>query len=359
MRTQTVATPIAAAVRSPEALARARDRLRAMLEDMAPMRAASPETSSLSGLAGQDSDGGADPNAGWSLSLQPGLHEWFASEAEPQSRGHAPRSRDWLPPLTILIGLAQRAISKSEGRVAWVGQRCWPYPPALVTLEGDRRLLDRSIFIDPSEASGAAGAVRRNTARGVAERVWAIENAARCPGMAVVVADGAGLSMPDSRRLQLAAEASARRRGAAVLLARPPWEREELSAARTRWWITPSPPSGGDAGEGAGEADRYGRAWTVELLRCKGLGRSLRKRQGAGSGTRTRVGTGVGMARETFETAGGARRWTVRRDHVTCGIRHREDRHGEPDRWARPAEAVDGRLAPGVVDRPAQAFRTA
>jgi len=38
-----------------------------------------------------------------------------------------------------------------------------------------------------------------------AERAWAIEQAARCGAVGMVVGDGAGLAMAESRRLQLAA----------------------------------------------------------------------------------------------------------------------------------------------------------
>ncbi|MEO0483160.1 MAG: hypothetical protein AAF138_06010 [Planctomycetota bacterium] len=128
-----------------------------------------------------------------------------------------------------------------------------------------------------------------------AERVWAIEVALRCVGVGLVIGDGRGLTMAESRRLQLAASAF----GGAALLVRSESELKSLSAARTRWRVSPRV-----------EAD-HAQAWTVELLRCKGL-------------------------RPTIE---GARRWVVRRDHAT----------GEIGEW----QACDGAVAAEVVERPA------
>lgn len=90
------------------------------------------------------------------------------------------------------------------------------------------------------------------------ERLWAMDVALRSSAALVVVADGAGLTMAGSRRLQLAAEAG----GTVGLLARPHNERGELSAAATRWLVSPGPVDG---------ADPARPTWTVELLRRKGL----------------------------------------------------------------------------------------
>ena len=216
-----------------------------------------------------DAAPGPAPGGGpWGVALSPGLHEWFLDDDRPS---RAARGR-WLAPMSVLIGLAWRAAEEGDpGRaVVWVGRRGWPYPPALVRRAGpsgvDRRLLERSVFVDPSS-------------RG--ERVWAIELAARGAGVAAVVADGSGLTMAESRRLQLAASGDERRAGTPALLARPARERRELSAARTRWRVTPSlgaPPDGRDV---------YRQGWTIELLRRKGV------------------------------RPAGARRWAVWRDHET------------------------------------------
>lgn len=168
--------------------------------------------------------------------------------------------------MAVLIHLARRVLGSNGtglppvGRVLWIGRRCWPYPAAMVCGD-DRRLLEASVFVETGDGREAC------------PTVWAIDLALRCPGVAAVVADGSGIGMAESRRLQLAAASG----GSLGLLARPWRERGEISAARTRWLVTPRPTSG-----------RHPQ-WTVELLRCKGV-------------------------RPATE---GAWRWAVQRDHAT------------------------------------------
>lgn len=151
------------------------------------------------------------------------VHEWFAESC----------------PAALFAGVAAASVASRAGAVLWVGRACWPCP---VWLTPD--LLGRSVFIDPSCD---------------AERVWAIDQALRCRGVSCVVADGTRMDMGVSRRLQLAAA----RGGVLGLLARPPDELARLSAARTRWRVTPTPNP---------DARFYpAPRWTVELLRCKGL----------------------------------------------------------------------------------------
>jgi len=211
----------------------------------------------------------------------------------------------WSPPLLLLAHLARRGLdqpvegdaasSAPKGWVVWIGRHVWPYPRTLIRRESrgsprgpdpddadavlgegvrgeagvaesrsggapalgareaprvDHALLSRSVFVDPPDAGA---------------RVWAIDAALRCPSVAVVVADGSGLRLSASRRLQLAAESGR----ALALLARPPWERVVLSAAATRWLVQRAPPS-------VSEAARP--AWTLRLLRARGGG-------GAGAAT--------------------------------------------------------------------------
>ncbi len=207
----------------------------------------------------------------------------------------------WHPPLAVLIGVARDAMRDAArgetGLVVWVGPACWPYPHALTRREQgggactEDDLRRRSLFID---------------ARRPAERVWAIDLALRSPAVSVVVADGSGLAMPESRRLQLAAGGGTG--NALALLARPPWEERELSAAKTRWRVTPQRTQSNE------------QAWTVELLRCKGL-----------------------------QPEEDARRWTVRRDHAT----------GTIGKWiAERAKGDVGVAAPGPYRLPQEA-RTA
>jgi hypothetical protein len=165
------------------------------------------------------------------------VHEWFGDAAE---------RPNWLPPLTVLSHLARRAarVASDASRgaeIVWIGARCWPYPVALARGEA----LERHLFVDAPTCD---------------QRVWATELALRSRGVACVVADASGLKMSDTRRLQLAAAES----GGIAFLARPPWERRELSAAATRWLATPQP--------GADSAVCFPDPhWRLELLRCKGL----------------------------------------------------------------------------------------
>ena len=180
-----------------------------------------------------------------------GIHEWFAI-------GDGPAAR--VPPLAVLTRLAWQAVRAepwaaaapassatsassspsatststhhppaSARWVVWIGSACRPHARLLVAgLRGmhggrrcrpDLRLLERSLAVD---------------ARTPAERLWATEQAARCPGVCAVIADAAGMDMAASRRLQLAATG-----GSLVLLARPERERHLLSAASTRWLVEP------------------------------------------------------------------------------------------------------------------------
>jgi hypothetical protein len=198
------------------------------------------------------------------------VHEWFGVVGARADVG-APR---WIPPLGVLLYLACRSLERSSGdassnrRVAWIGKRCWPYPHVLG--RADRHLLRRSIFIDPPDEGS---------------RLWAIDLAARCPSLAAVVADGSGLDMAATRRLQLAAEAGS----TLVLCTRPPRELDRLSAAAVRWLVRSAPST-----------DRTPR-WIVELLRCKGLQPESEVLRAPGGS----------VARELGGFRGSGRRWTV------------------------------------------------
>ena len=229
--------------------------------------------------------------SGHALSLACGTHEWFGSD-------HV--AGITYPPLALLIDMAARSVCEpaQPGCAVWIGRACWPYPHALCqrAASGSIRteLLDRSIFVDPPDR---------------ATRVWSIDLALRSTGSTLVIADGSGLSMAESRRLQLAASSS----GSAGLFARPEHARAALSAASTRWMVEPASENAQDHG-----GDRIDRklatrdqAWTVHLLRCKGL----------------------------QPTSRSARHWTVRRDHAT----------GALDEWA----PNHGRLAAAMDDRSA------
>ncbi len=202
-----------------------------------------------------------------------GLHEWLGLVSALRSAGrtaptsivapiadetrnvsrrpdeHARGGREpWRPPVGVLIHLAWRVLdTDAEGRWAvWIGRRCFPYPAvALRRGGGDRRLLERSLFVSP---------------RTPAERLWAIDLALRSPAVGVVIADGSELDLPATRRVQLVAK----NHGVPVFLVRPPWERAEPSAAHTRWLVRRS----GAGGAATGPANP---TWVIELLRCKGV----------------------------------------------------------------------------------------
>lgn len=194
------------------------------------------------GLAGLDS---ALPRGGLDRC---GVHEWIGvSEPRGGEPDHAPTNRamGWSPPLTVLAQLAGGACAAMEGsraRIVWIGRGVWPYAPALgpVPGESDGGLLGRSLFVDAGHP---------------AERLWAADLSLRSRAAAAVIADGSGLDLASTRRLQLAAEAGS----TPCLLARPPWERTMLSAATTRWLVRTCPCA------------TDSRRWTVELLRCKGV----------------------------------------------------------------------------------------
>lgn len=173
--------------------------------------------------------------AGLAACLRPGvIHEWFGL-ADTAAAGRRAGAR-WDPPVGALLQVVRSCLEDDPGAgpahgrlVVWIGRRVWPYP----------LLAGGGLLIDPPDAGS---------------RLWAIDLAARCPAVGAVVADGSGLDLTATRRLQLAAE----RGGALVLVARPPRELDRLSAAATRWMVRP-----------ATSAPRTAR-WVVELLRFRG-----------------------------------------------------------------------------------------
>ena len=94
------------------------------------------------------------------------------------------------------------------------------------------------------------------------QRLWAMEEGLKCTGLAMVVGEVGRLDLGQSRRLQLAAEASG---VTALLLHTRGDDGLGVSAALTRWRISPAPsaPTTGYAGIGAPR-------FRAELLRCKG-----------------------------------------------------------------------------------------
>ena len=294
---------------SPDRLATARAVLARVADEPAPR------------ASGLSNDG--TPAEPWSKALVSGLHEWFTSDAMISGSPEI-----WFPPLAILIDLAHRAIigdSSAETAhhrtVLWIGKSCWPYPPALRAAADDHRVLDASVFVETASR---------------AERVWAIEQAARCPGVGLGIGDGRGLTMAESRRLQLASAPHPQSdpgAGTPILLARPSRERGVISAARTRWHAEPLPI----------QTPPHHGQWAVELIH----------RKGAASHTQTCTNA------DTADR--NARRWIVRRDHaaghLTTWCPDHRGEHLRPTRVDGPPH--DGALAPRLVHRPPPPTRSA
>jgi len=125
-----------------------------------------------------------------------------------------------------------------EGPVLWVSARDDLFPPGVLTYGWrPERLL-------------------RVRCRTVADVLWVMEDALRCPGLAAVAGDVGDLDFPITRRLQLAAG----EKGVPLLLHRP-WRRVLIpSAAATRWRVAgaPAPP------------ERPDPVWSLDLIRCRG-----------------------------------------------------------------------------------------
>jgi hypothetical protein len=187
---------------------------------------------------------GVDEAIGGGLAIG-AVHEWLGLSE--------PEATSWLPPITLLHHVLKRVLMPRDasgensrglptGLLVWIGERCRPYPPATARWLG-AAAASRCVFV-------RAGSVD--------ERVWAMDLALRSEAVAAVIADAHGVRMPESRRLQLAA-AGTRESGTRpiALLVRPAQEQSELSAARTRWLVSPR------VSESV--------SWTLELLRCKGV----------------------------------------------------------------------------------------
>lgn len=210
-----------------------------------------------------------------------GLHEWW---------GELGDARAVCAQLAWNALVADDAATPGSHRhVAWVGRAAWPHADELVrglraALAGmfggsfrrqwpDARLHDRSLLVDvPPHDAGA--------------RLWAIEQAARCPGVCAVVADGRGFDLAATRRLQLAAS------GVLLLTLRGmPGRHAALSACSTRWRVRPVPHPALDPasiaarvpwlrpvqGAPASLLERVPPepAWLVTLERAKGAGMGL------------------------------------------------------------------------------------
>jgi protein ImuA len=139
----------------------------------------------------------------------------------------------------------------ADGHALWIGPQSDLYAPGLAAqgLPPERLIVVQ--------------------ARGRDARLWALEEALRSPGLTAVLAEVDRLTLTQSRRLQLAAEA----KGVTAFLLRPlaacnapdTASGAAPTAAITRWRITPLPAAATDAAR-AWQPPR----WRVELVRCRG-----------------------------------------------------------------------------------------
>ncbi len=195
------------------------ERLRAELARLDPLAAPTAAVRPL-GLAGIDR---VLPGGGW---LRGGLHELLDEHRHGAALG-------------FTVALLGRLLA-AGGHAVWIGARDELFGPGLAELGlAPERLL----------------VVR---ARGRNARLWALEEALRSPGLVAALAEIDRLSLTQSRRLQLAAEA----KGVSALLLRPA-AGAGLSVARTRWRIAAL------GSHAPGQALGPPR-WRVELVRCRG-----------------------------------------------------------------------------------------
>jgi protein ImuA len=191
---------------------------------------AAPLTLGVRGIDGELPSGGLARGA---------LHEVLGGVDQPSNRGGAA--------LAFTAVLAARRAALSSGQVLWCLSEQGLYGPGL--------------------AAFGLGAERLILARGRddQQRLWAMEEGLKCTDLAMVVGEVGRLDLGQSRRLQLAAETS----GVTALLLHRRGGNSlgglGISAALTRWRITPAPSAETQGYTGIGAA-----RCRVELLRCKG-----------------------------------------------------------------------------------------
>jgi protein ImuA len=124
----------------------------------------------------------------------------------------------------------------------WIGTRRRLFPTSLAAFGVEP---DRIIFIDVKSEK---------------EVLWIMEEALKCEGLAAVVAEVDGLSLIESRRLQLAVEEN----GIPGLIIRKDERRMASTVSTARWRIAPVPSVDEDGLPGVG----FPR-WNVELRKVR------------------------------------------------------------------------------------------
>ncbi|MFN8389969.1 MAG: hypothetical protein U0136_06740 [Bdellovibrionota bacterium] len=168
------------------------------------------------------------------------VHEW-SFECEVTSK----QKKLWYAPTTVVTSVLRQTLNENEFHekqlIAWVGERIWPTPHILkLTSPADSWSWEKhAIFLRP---------------RSKEKNLWSIIQLLRSPATLAVIADGSGLNLIATRRIQLAAQ----KHNALCFLIRPPWELASPSTALTKWRIEPE------------KSDAEER-WKLWLLSAKGL----------------------------------------------------------------------------------------
>jgi protein ImuA len=168
----------------------------------------------------------AFPNASFPLGA---VHEFFCNGEEDKSASSG-----------FIAGILS-SIMKSGAASLWISSSQLIFPPALKTFGLEP---DKIIFVNVANEK---------------ERLWAMEEALKCDGLAAVVGEMQEVSFMQSRRLQLAVEQS---RVTGFIIRRNP--KNLATACVTRWRIKPLPSVSSDGLPGVG----FPR-WDVELLKVR------------------------------------------------------------------------------------------
>ena len=216
-----------------------------------------------------------------------GLHVF---EGDLLRSSHRAGGQAWCPPLGAAIHLAWRTLAyehpEDGRRVGWIGREVRPSERSLLGgVRAGRLSYSSPLGLDPSNRVGGYSGVVDHRLREASffvetapsqpgQRLWAIEQAIRCPGVAMVVADGRGLDAAAFRRLHLAARTAADDAsgdhahagctgptGTLVVLLLSSDVTARRCLSDTRWSVFPE----------SNNASLGVPAWRVCLLRARGL----------------------------------------------------------------------------------------
>lgn len=155
------------------------------------------------------------------------LHEWSLDLP-----GSSQSKRRWSPPLLLLCTLLREQLRREKNStrkfIFWIGCKSWPTPNTLERSLGEvflnrENVFSQCVFLNPEKRD---------------QKLWAAIQALKAPFTAAVFCDAERFNNIATRRLLLAAKDSR----AFVFLLRPPWEKNSLSSAETKWCAQPSSP---------------------------------------------------------------------------------------------------------------------